>query len=988
MQRLFFAMATIVVVGSALPAPCAAQSIGSFVSGERPMYLEIDRLVASLPFLIVVRNLPDGSGIPLLFYSAKVSPIDLSPLGIPGVLGPDLHHGGWILLQGKESRGILSPALVGLTLYLQALVETPSGWRLTSMVTVHPRDQDYREDDDPGVQFPLPLITQEIRPAGRAGIARDHDHVRVGIPLPRSAVKENGGVPALTLRGPVDRAQFSTLSSWSDGSVQWALVEYFADVEAGKSHQSVSVDHGNGNSGGNNLASVEGSEVAVDAGRITFRIKKDVRRLFQNLRLDGKALIDIDKYNGFSFVDDQKKYWNVHKQGVAIRRNGPVRCEIQVDFVLTRTESYDDPDRVYLRVFVEAFSDEPSVRIQVSLRNSSIQFPEHLLFRCLRYSFGLADPSNLSVRMSGVSVNGASPTVISGKLGAAEIASFEEGFVNHGGYSLCTDPELSLYKGFVERFGRENYAIEGARIRIGGQYFTGNSGSRWFSMQEEFANPVYLEILSAATNRGVLIVPEHGPQIWPIALAADGSGGCSVELFPLKEGNDSHSYPLTYATSETRVFHLVGESSPASDPDREAQKLDFPLFARGDLWVYNQARVWPWRLVTPDEALQFSRHAGLDDPEEEWSDPSRTIFRFAGETGGSNNNWGETRKFFEWLRYGHGGAWMWARHEAFYKVDKMPWTFDDGSVSQRQEIQNKDAPVTSKNDFYDGSKHTFAQVVPDVAFTRGETYLLDSTRHFAETFLDRELTNVHPDGNFVAGYYGAVGNSSLAVLEMQPFPRLQDNLLSYSEQWLNIVFKQPNAYNVDTYTKGWQAPLGTTVDTQANPDAYFVSKAGGKGGDFNQYGYTVQIWSAARHMSNFYLNLIHYLEQRAPNHPLILQARGRGPDIYHFLHRPFIDDHSKETGHPFLLDLFDGDAGNEDVDPFAPPGDWIDNFNQTPYTLHGAVVLYLKTRESESAYSYGVELLRSMGDSNYDTGFNDPIMNEFIARYLVHFGLK
>ena len=61
-----------------LASPCSgSDQIGSFEDGERPMYIEVDQLVADLPYQFEIRNFPAGS-LPLyLMYSTAVSPLDL-----------------------------------------------------------------------------------------------------------------------------------------------------------------------------------------------------------------------------------------------------------------------------------------------------------------------------------------------------------------------------------------------------------------------------------------------------------------------------------------------------------------------------------------------------------------------------------------------------------------------------------------------------------------------------------------------------------------------------------------------------------------------------------------------------------------------------------------------------------------------------------------------------------------------------------------------
>ena len=92
------------------------------------------------------------------------------------------------------------------------------------------------------------------------------------------------------------------------------------------------------------------------------------------------------------------------------------------------------------------------------------------------------------------------------------------------------------------------------------------------------------------------------------------------------------------------------------------------------------------------------------------------------------------------------------------------------------------------------------------------------------------------------------------------------------------------------------------------------------------------------------------------------------------------------AGDLFNIDVFDGDAGDPDVDPFAPPGFDIDDDDASSYALQAIVNLKLEHEPSCSAFSYGVEMHRSIDKDFYDPLADDPILNDFVWRWLVHHG--
>ena len=968
----------------------AQLQVGSFVSGERRMYLEMSPLVEGQNVHIELRNLPAGARGPLLLVSFGVNPIDVTPFGIPGALGPDLATFALIDMNPTTFSydAVIPPGLLDGPLYFQGYVKVKGGGRLSSMVTAHVIQPGDDPGTDPSVNFPLPLTTEEVLPPHASGTDRTQQPVRVGLPLPRGEVVENAaGVPKLTILGGVNEAQFSTLATWPDGSVKWALCEYLVDLPAGTASTAFSVDKGAGNFGGTGIATVTGTVTTLNTGPLKVKFDSATPALFDSFQLNGREVFDLAKGNQPHYHDESDVEWTWHETSVEIRRNGPVRGEVEVNGIFTRSTSATDPDRIIARFYVDAFKGGASVRLLSSLRATSVQFPEHLLFRGFTWRAFLKDAGAYDVRMPQTTTDGYPPGLWTGKLSnSSQDASFYQGFARTNSIELCYDPNWSNYVPYVERFGDDDFAIEGVRARIDSTHFTGDSSSNWWSPQNEFADPTFVEV-NAANGHGVIVGLEHANLNWPIELQAGGDGRIEVGLLPRKDAADPHDYGLTYASAETRGFWIVAEDAESPDPIAEAIQFDQPVGARANPWVYNQANVWHWRLVGKPEVDAYVALAGLKTPVPSPTDLVRTIYEYSNATGGASNTWEETRRFYQWIRGGLGGAYLNSWYEALYKVDKMPWSIDDDTVSNRQKVRNTLAPVTKKDDYYNNSKHTFVQAVADWGFAHGETYLLDSARSFRETLLDPLISaNVQPHGNFVAGTFGAVVTSAVSVLDMEPDQQLEDWVHEVCFQWSNIVFKVDNSFGVDTDTRGWQAPLGTPPGTAANPDAYMISWDAGKSSDKALYGYTTQGWTDVRLGALAFQRYVHHLREVDPTDPLIDDLLDRAPDWLNYARRSIPDDYTGTTGDEFMIDVFEGDANDPDPDPFADPGLDTDFPDPSGYVLHNIVNFALEAGLTETALSYGVEMHRSISKNLYDQMINEPLLNEFIWRYLVHYG--
>jgi hypothetical protein len=166
-----------------------------------------------------------------------------------------------------------------------------------------------------------------------------------------------------------------------------------------------------------------------------------------------------------------------------------------------------------------------------------------------------------------------------------------------------------------------------------------------------------------------------------------------------------------------------------------------------------------------------------------------------------------------------------------------------------------------------------------------------------------------------------------------------------------------------------------------------ITWAAGKSSDKAVYGYTTQGWTDIRGGSLAFQRYVHHLREVDPTDPLINDLVGRAPDWYHYAHRCIPDDWQAQTGDYYMIDVFRGDAGSSIVDPFELPGDDISATSQSGYALQSIVNFLLDSAISESALSFGVELNRGMSRNTYDEMINDPVLNEFIWRYLVHYGL-
>jgi hypothetical protein len=359
-----------------------------------------------------------------------------------------------------------------------------------------------------------------------------------------------------------------------------------------------------------------------------------------------------------------------------------------------------------------------------SLRDTSVQFPEHALFRGFTWRAWLNESGKLDVRLPQTSVDGTPPGLWTGSLNSAsDDASIYQGFARTNKIELCDDPNWSNYVPFIERFGDDQYAIEGVRARIGATYFTGSAATGWWTGQNEFAEPTFVEV-NATSGRGVLFGVEHANVNWPIELQAAGDGRVEVGLLPRKDTADTYNYGLTYATAETRCFWILAETAriPTRSPPRSASTSRSPRAPSRGSTTRPTSGVAP-RLQDRRRQLRRAHRAEearCRPPPTScaWSTSTATrpaAAATAGRRRGASN---------------HGSAAAGRRPRSTPGSSDVQGRQDALADRRRRAVEPAEDPQPDRARHQEGrlllndSKHTFLQVVADWGFARGETYLL------------------------------------------------------------------------------------------------------------------------------------------------------------------------------------------------------------------------------------------------------------------------
>ena len=162
-----------------------------------------------------------------------------------------------------------------------------------------------------------------------AGLERKAEPAVGGIPFKKGVVKSVDDLALVDKDGKGVPVQFSKLAGYDDGSVQWALADFLADIPA-KGTLELTLKAGKPAPPTQALAIKEtDGEITVDAGAAKFTINKAKFSLIETAEVGGKKVagpgsVDIVSADGKAFA--------AGKPGkVSWEYKGPMRATLRVD---------------------------------------------------------------------------------------------------------------------------------------------------------------------------------------------------------------------------------------------------------------------------------------------------------------------------------------------------------------------------------------------------------------------------------------------------------------------------------------------------------------------------------------------------------------------------------------------------------------------------------------------------------------------------------
>lgn len=491
--------------------------------------------------------------------------------------------------------------------------------------------------------LPVPLTVQEALIPGASGMARASAPVTVGIPLEASAGITS--VSQLGLSG-ASAGQFRELARWPNGSIRWVLVDFQSSVTPGGTTTGVLLTGGSGSFGGANLATDNGSSIAVATGAATFTIGKSPFRVFDQVSVGGTSVVSAGG-EGFVVVSDTGvRYTSANDTGasVVIEENGPLRCVVRATGALRQVTGGRLCD--YL-IRLHFHRGESSVRAWVTMKNARGGGPA-TTFRFNSAEVVVPLALGAGTRFYTATSRGA----VNDALAAGETAYVFQAQSTRFGWTENSYGDMPI--------GSSQYGVDVRKV--GGTPYGVSSGS-----QNDYAEG--WAALEDASGKGMAMALRWMPQFWPAGLEVSADGRASVELFSKR--NAKTGIKFAWGAYETREMMFQFYAAPPANRAAVLHALQYPLVARAPLAQYASAGAifGETRLVSPPEQqLWFSQHGATSPPLDNIT-PSLWRYHNWPSGGGGNQTDFALIDLVDFIRTGHGGYLAQGERNSLFKAD-------------------------------------------------------------------------------------------------------------------------------------------------------------------------------------------------------------------------------------------------------------------------------------------------------------------------------
>jgi exo-rhamnogalacturonan lyase-like protein len=400
--------------------------------------------------------------------------------------------------------------------------------------------------------------------------------VTLGVPFPRGSLSDVGRLRLQNADGSDVPLQTRTLARWPDASVQWALLDFQANVAGAQTFCSLSVDAKPAPTPSTITVVESRGRITVDTGAAIFAIGCGDAFPFETVTVDGRHVVDPATCR-LSVEDAAGVRSSMRIDDVQVVERGPLRAAVRVTGQLARPGS----NALACSADLHFFARLPTSRVELTLGN--LRRADH------RGGFwDLGDPGSFLLRDASIELSlaegGGSPIVRC----SPEI----------GTDLRCCAPPVELYQ---DSSGGENWrsTVHVDRDRNVPHRFR---GYRLVSTAESRSGLRATPVLTLEREgRVVAAAVEYFWQNFPRVLTA-AADGLVIGLWPRQAAG---LHELQGGERKTHVVHL------AFGPDRvDATMLNWcraPLFARADPEWYCRSGAVPYLLPHSEETEPFYR---------------------------------------------------------------------------------------------------------------------------------------------------------------------------------------------------------------------------------------------------------------------------------------------------------------------------------------------------------------------------------------------
>ena len=524
------------------------------------------------------------------------------------------------------------------------------------------------------------LTIQAAIDSGVEAHTRIQEPVTVGLPIADSVgVKD---ISQLGLTG-ASAGQFRVLGRWPSGNIEWVLVDTLADVDSGKTNNSISLGAGHGNFGGPNLAADNDSKITVSTGPAQFAVRKKSFDLLDEVVMKGRVLLKPGDSAGLVVMGPtpgntvcpcSTVYASSNDKGsnAVVEENGPVRAVIRATGQLM-----DSSGHAYMRYTVRLhfYKGKGEVKAVVLLQNADYG-PSNSFESAYKgfRSFEARLAPNLN-REKNFRFGGAGSTV-TGAFSGREDAYLYQAYSDKMEFPQWSSPDVR------NQFAPRSYIKRMLATQSGSHrtWTYSQEGCSVVRQSEHLAMSGRSEScqgwadLSDATGAGMEVGIYQMAAYWPKSIQFPAGGSeVRVGIWPDQSlfSSGSQDYYQAWPQYSIHTLYFNFHETAPKDPAEEFAQFQYPLIARAPVSYYNETKALLYPLVEPEREDTYLRSLGLACCAKDIASPR--VYRTYGWRGAGSGNQAEMRwaDLMFWLQRGHTARYLDASHFYVFQAEQV-----------------------------------------------------------------------------------------------------------------------------------------------------------------------------------------------------------------------------------------------------------------------------------------------------------------------------